>query len=123
MPKKEYRPANHPAGFWVREDSLLDGLNEFLSIQVFGAARQYLLDRDLRAVDAAEQQARDETLRSLRTAISETESKSKRLIRNLELVEDPDQDFIRDLNERRAELRVQKESLVQQLADLEDQVH
>ena len=30
---------------------------------------------------------------------------------------------IRDLNERRAELRVQKESLVQQLADLEDQVH
>jgi site-specific DNA recombinase len=83
-PKKEYLPANHPAGFWVREDSLLDGLNKFLSTQIFGAARQYLLDRDLRALDAAEQQARDETLSSLRIAISEAESKSKRLIRNLE---------------------------------------
>src|SRR5882757_1800786 len=80
-------------------------------------------NRDLRALDTADRQAREQRLSSLRTAINETETKRKRLIRNLELVEKPDRDFIRDVNERRAELLVQKEGLDQQLADLEDEVH
>lgn len=79
--------------------------------------------RRLRALDAAEQQARADTLRSPRTAITETESKSKRLLRNLELVDAPDPDFVRDINERRAESRVHKQSLTEQMAELEDQVH
>lgn len=123
VPKKEYRPANHPNGFWVREDSLLDGLNRFLSTQVFGAARHYLLDRDLRSLDTAERRAREERLGSLRTAIKDAESKRKRLVRNLELIEKPDKEFIRDINERRAELQAQKENLEQQMAELEEQVY
>ncbi|MCX4911247.1 hypothetical protein [Streptomyces sp. NBC_00878] len=47
------------------------------------------------------------------TAIEDTESRRKRLIRNLELVETPDREFLRDVNERRAELLTQKESLQQ----------
>jgi site-specific DNA recombinase len=123
VPKKNYRQADHPSGFWVREDSLLDGLNNFLATQVFGTARHYLLDRDLQALDTAEQRAREERLGSLRTAIKDTETKKKRLIRNLELVETPDQEFLRDVNERRTELLAQKESLQQQLVELEDRVH
>jgi hypothetical protein len=112
-----------PRRVLARQDRLLYGLNEFLATQVFWAARQYLLDRDLHALDASEEQARADALRSLRTAITETESKSKRLLRNLELVDAPDPDFVRDINERRAQLRVHKQSLMEQMAELEDQVH
>src|SRR5262249_26049378 len=58
----------------------------------------------------------------LRRNITDTEAKIKRTVRNLELVEDPDQDLIRDINERRAELRAHKQHCETQLAELEARI-
>ena len=42
-------------------------------------------------------------------------------MRNLEVVDHPDQDLIRDINERPAELRAQRDSLKAQLDELDEQ--
>lgn len=58
---------------------------------------------------------------ALRRAITEAETKRKNLVRNLELT-DVDQDFVRDVNERRAELQGEIETLKAQLTTAEDEV-
>jgi len=119
-PKKGYRPPGHPPSTWVREDALLCALHRFLTQHVFGEYRRALLTADLR--DQADTAAHEHAQRiaALRRAITDADNRSRRLARNLELVEDPDQDFIRDLNQRRAELRQQRAGLEAQLAEAED---
>jgi site-specific DNA recombinase len=118
-PKKGYRPAGHPASIWVREDALLDALHAFLAKHVFGAYRHTLLTADL--ADQAEDAAHDHAQRvtALRRAITDTDNRGKRLARNLELLDNPDPDLIRDINQRRTELRHHKAQLETQLADAE----
>ena len=115
------------AEFWnptrVREDNLLDGLAGFLSERVFGPYRHQLLAAELKTASEAARQERASRISALRRSITETETKSKRLIRNLELADGIDQDFIRDINERRAELRARRDELQRQLAAAEDQAH
>ena len=118
-PKKGYRPPDHPISIWVREDGILDALRQFLAQYVFGQYRHDLLAADQR--DHAESAAHEHAQRiaALRRAIADADARGKRLARNLELVDDPDPDFIRDLNERRAELRHEKAQFETQLADAE----
>jgi site-specific DNA recombinase len=106
-PKPGYIPPGHDgaASAYLREDHLLDGLSEFLATRVFGSYREHLLDASLRELDDAARQDRERQITAARRAISENEARSRRLLRNFELVEEPDQDLIRDINERRAELR------------------
>ncbi len=115
-PKKGYRPPGHPPSTWVREDALLCALHRFLARHVFGEYRRALLAADLR--DQAETAAHEHAQRiaALHRAITDADNRGRRLARNLELVEDPDQDFIRDLNQRRAELRQHRARLEAQLA-------
>ena len=122
-PKKAWRPDGHPVILRVREDHLLDGLTAYLSEKVFGSYRHMLLDADQRALTQAARQEQASNVKSLRRAITDTDAKSKRLIRNLELADDLDQDFIRDIKERRAELRAHRTDLEQQLAAAEEQAH
>ncbi|MGW4774436.1 hypothetical protein ACWEO2_41195 [Nocardia sp. NPDC004278] len=58
---------------------------------------------------------------ALRHAITDTETKIKRLVRSLELVDEPDQELIRDIGERRTQLREHLAQLQTQLADAETQ--
>lgn len=120
-PKKGYAPEGHPTGgtFFVREDILLDRISEFLSHHVFGAYRRSLLDAHIRSLDLTAHQEHEQRVTALRRSITETETKIKRTIRNLELVDDPGQDLIRDITERRAELRAQKQQFETQLAEVE----
>jgi site-specific DNA recombinase len=122
-PKKAYRPGGHPVIFRVREDHLLGGLAGFLSERVFGPYRHHLLAAELKTASEAARQERASRISALRRSIAETETKSKRLIRHLELADGIDQDFIRDINERRAELRARRDELQRQLAAAEDQAH
>jgi len=115
-------PEGHPSTYWIPERFLLAGLTTFLADQVFGQYRRQLLDESLHAVEASAQQAREDRMTALRRSIAETETKSKRLVRSLEVAEDVDQAFIRDINERRAELRSQKDDLERQLVQAEDEV-
>jgi site-specific DNA recombinase len=122
-PKKAWVPEAHPQStYWVREDSLVDGLTAFLGNHVFGRYRRELLDASLRTIDANAQRDRRTMIAALRRSIADAEAKSKRLVRSLEVTDDVDQEFIRDINERRAELRSQRETLERQLVEAEDEV-
>jgi site-specific DNA recombinase len=118
-PKQGYRPPDHPASIWVREDALLDAVHQFLARHVFGEYRHALLDGDLHDHAEGARQERADRVAALRRAITDADTRGKRLARNLELIDDPDEDFIRDIKERRAELRQQKAQLEAQLADAE----
>ncbi|WP_433264845.1 recombinase family protein [Actinosynnema sp. CS-041913] len=122
-PKKAWIPEGHPPStYWVRESNLLDGLNAFLADHVFGPYRRQLLDASLRMIDQNARQEHQAKIIALRRSITETETKSKRLVRTLEVADDVDQAFIRDINERRADLRSQRDELARQLAEAEDEV-
>ena len=123
-PKKAYLPAGHPAAgaVFVREDHLLEKVNAFLSDHVFGDYRRQLLDANLRHLDATVAQEREQQVTGLQRAITDIDVRIKRTIRNFELVDDPDEDFVRDINERRGELRAQREQLEAQLADTEQRI-
>ncbi len=120
-PRADYRPDGHPASVWVPEAALVDGLSDFLATRVFGEYRHELLDAGRLTLEADQQRERAERIDALRRAIAEDGAKGKRLLRGLELVEEPDKDFIRDINQRRAELREHRAGLERQLADLENE--
>ncbi|GGL05453.1 recombinase family protein [Streptomyces flaveus] len=121
-PKKPYRAADHPASVWVPEAGMLEGLGDFLSDRVFGVYRRELLTETMDQMDAGAEREREARAASLRRAIAEAETKSKRLLHSLELVDNPDRNFIRDLNERRAELHGQQMDLERQLSRLETEI-
>src|SRR6266542_805410 len=106
-PKTGYVPPGHPgaSSFWIREDNLLDGLNQFLATHVFGPYRHDLLAATLTTFGAAQRCEHAQRVAALRRAITDTDTRAKRLVRNLEIADNPDQDLIRDINQRRAELR------------------
>ncbi|WP_322768512.1 hypothetical protein, partial [Frankia sp. Cr1] len=51
----------------------------------------------------------------------DAETRRKRLALNLGRIDEPDQDFIRDINEGRAELQAERDALQRQLTALEDE--
>ncbi|MDQ3765010.1 MAG: recombinase family protein [Actinomycetota bacterium] len=123
-PKKGYVPGGHPAAnsFWVREDTLVNTLSDFLSTQVFGAYRRSLLGDKVGDRVAAACREQQQRIAALRREIDHTELKSKRAIRSLELFDQPDPDLIRDINERRAQLRHHKAELHARLTEAENQI-
>ncbi len=60
---------------------------------------------------------------ALRTALTETEHRRKRLLRSLELAEQPDPGLIRDINERRAELLAERGQLQRRIAEVEEEAY
>ena len=118
-PKKGYRPADHPASIWVREEALLHAVRQFLGHHVFGPYRRSLLSDDLADHAETARLEHGQRIAALRRSIADADTRGKRIARNLELIDDPDQDFIRDINERRAELRHHKTRLEDELANAE----
>lgn len=118
-PKKGYVPAGHPPprSRYVREDDICEQLNIFLAEHVFGSYRRTLLESGAHAPADDAQREREQETAMLRRAIADVENRMKRNVRSLELVDELDQDFIRDVNERRAELRAEKQQLEKRLAD------
>lgn len=123
-PKRATHRKGRPAGgsFVVREDALVVKLNEFLSEHVFGTYRRALLDDRIRDLGEEARRQREQHLTTLRRELGEIELKSKRALRSLELFDEPDQDLIRDINERRAQLRQQTAQLEEELAAAEEKV-
>lgn len=93
----------------------------FLSEKVFGPYRLALLDTSQETLAEAARHEQASKAGALRRAIADTDVKSRRLIRSLELADDLDQDFIRDIKERRAELRANRTDLERQLAAAQEQ--
>lgn len=116
-PRKGYRPDDHPASIWVREDAVLPVLRQSLAHHVFGPYREALLGTDLAETAQNARLEHDRRLAALRRALTDLDSRGRRLARSLELIDDPDPDFIRDINERRAELRQERRRTETALAD------
>jgi site-specific DNA recombinase len=120
-PKKAWRPPGHPVILRVREDHLLSGLTQFLASDVFGPYRHGLLDASHAALAQAAHEEHADKIKALQKAITDTSTKGSRLIRTLEIADDLDPDFIRDINQRRAELRALHDDLEGQLAAAQQQ--
>lgn len=120
-PKKNYIPKGHPTAgsFFVREDQLVDHLNEFLNQYVFGDYRRTLLAGRNLGIAAARDH--EEKIAAVRRDIADIDHKGKRLVGSLELVDEPDQEMLRDINDRRRELREQQSQLRERLKGLEDE--
>ncbi|HEX5495425.1 MAG TPA: recombinase family protein, partial [Mycobacteriales bacterium] len=123
VPKKAWRPAGHPAAVRVREDAILEHLTNFLATRVFGRYRHDLLDTTLATLEQTAKHAHSRRIAALRRAITDTDTKITRLLRSLELIDEPDPDLVGDINHRRAELRAHRASLEEQLAETETEVH
>jgi site-specific DNA recombinase len=120
-PKKAYLPPGHPVTLRVREDHLLSGLARFLADDVFGPYRHSLLDASHTAVAREAKEEYAGKIKALQKAITDASTKSSRLIRTLEITDDLDPDFIRDINQRRAELHALRDELEGQLAAAQQQ--
>lgn len=122
QPKKGYAPEGHPNGgsFFVREQDLLDHLATFLNQHVFGSYRRTLLAAD--NPDARAESQRQQKLSVLRTQIADVETRMKRLVRNLEVLDGTDREFITEINERRAELKNERSQLRDKLEAIESEV-
>ncbi|MGH3985457.1 MAG: zinc ribbon domain-containing protein [Pseudonocardiaceae bacterium] len=116
QPKKAWRADAHPTIYWVREDTLLDGLTDFLATRVFGAYRRELLADTLAAIDHTAQQQRHRRITTLRRALTDNDAKTKNLLRSLEVAPDIDADFIRQISNHSAELRAHRAQLEHDLA-------
>lgn len=95
-------------------------MNDFLASHVFGRYRRDLLDESLKRLDQVAQQKQTDATAAVRRAITENETKTKRLLRSPELTDEIDQNLIRDINERRAELRAEHDELALKLGELEN---
>lgn len=119
-PKRAWRPEGHPTICRVREDSLLEALENFLDSRLFGAYRQDLLSRNLKELDDSGRRGQADVIRALRRAIAENGTKGKNLLRTLEVADDVSKEMVRDINERRAELKVERTALEAQLEEAEE---
>ncbi|MEC3974357.1 recombinase family protein [Amycolatopsis sp. H20-H5] len=122
-PKKGYVPAGHPAAgsFWIREDTIVDKLNEFLSAYIFGIYRRSLLGDTARDLGAAAQRERDQRLAALRREIDDNAQMIKNVVRSFALFDKPTEDLVRDINEQRAELHERKSQLEDQLSEAQEE--
>jgi DNA invertase Pin-like site-specific DNA recombinase len=119
-PKRAWRPDGHPTICRVREDSLLEAVENFLTSRLFSSYRQHLLEHNLKDLDASSQRDRSDRIQALQRAIADNTTKSKNLLRTLEVADDVSKDMVRDINERRAELKVERATLEAQLEEVED---
>jgi DNA invertase Pin-like site-specific DNA recombinase len=121
-PRRGYLHGDHPApgNIWIREDYLLAGVEQFFAERVFGPYRTDLLASDAERLFADQVRSRANNIAGLRGQIADLHQRRRQLARNFELIKDPDQAWLRDIHERRAELRSQITNLENQLAALED---
>jgi site-specific DNA recombinase len=112
-------PEGHPKSLWVSEPKLVAGVYAFFAKYVFGPNRRQLLAQQH---DGSSDKRRQQEIASIRRKQDDIAARRKRLVRSLELTDDPDGDLVRDVNARLAELRVDSERLADQAAGLEGAV-
>ncbi|MFC3891408.1 hypothetical protein ACFOWZ_07965 [Lentzea rhizosphaerae] len=122
QPKNAYCPDGHPPMFRVREDELLNGVNSYLTHEVFGAYRRSLFAAGKADQDKGAQKERDDKVAANRRALSDNRSKSTNLLRSLEIAAELIDEFVRDVNNRRIELQADQVRLEDQLKAIEGEV-
>lgn len=118
-PPKGYVPPGHPKSIWIREDDLMDGVADFFATHIFGANRRAHVGTAI-SLDS-ERAVRDHQARiqAARAAIKDLETRRDRLVRTLELADHVDEELIRDISTRAAQLSSDRNARQAELADLE----
>ena len=114
----ERRYGDHPVSIWVREESLLEGVLGFFSERVFGPNRRDLLEADLRRSESSEDKEALRRLKSLEKAIGQFEGRQARLIRSLELDDDPQGAMFRQIRNRMQQLENERREKLEELEAL-----
>jgi site-specific DNA recombinase len=95
-------------------------VHAFFAERIFGPDRAALLAEQLDGSDISAAVAQREQAAGLRDRLAETSARRKRLMRSLELADDPDGELTRDVQTRLAELRAEADDVTAQLRELED---
>ncbi|MFC5830366.1 recombinase family protein [Nonomuraea insulae] len=114
--------ARHPKSVWVREDHLLDHLQEFFANRVFGAERL----RALRARLADDAPKQESAVQRAKRQILDVEKRQNNVLLQIEDYvptgdDEIDQDFRRRLQQRYAELGQARKARIAELAALEEE--
>jgi site-specific DNA recombinase len=113
------RPSTHAKSLLVAENPLTQGVYDFFAVRIFGPDRSDLLAADLAEIDGTAGRDQAEQAAALRAALADIATRRKRLVRSLEVADDPDGELARDVNSRLIELRADADRLTAQLRDLE----
>jgi site-specific DNA recombinase len=111
--------ADHPPTVYVREESLVEAVGDFFATRVFGADRSALLVAEVGAHDEQAEQERAARTAGLRRALGEAAAGKARLIRTLEVNDDPDGVVFEGVHARLTELERERRALADELAALE----
>lgn len=118
-PPKDYVPAGHPQSIWVREDTLLKGVTDFFENDVLGPQRRERLSTIVSEADQRAAADHQTAIEVIRRSIADITARRARLVNSLELLDDPDPGFVRDVQIRAAELNADREAKTTKLAELE----
>lgn len=100
----------------MSEPKLVAGVYAFFATYVFGPDRRQL---PAERYDGSGDGRRQQEVESIRRKQDDIAARRKRLVRSLELTDDPAGDLVRDVNASLAELRANSERLADQVAGLE----
>jgi site-specific DNA recombinase len=112
---------DHPPTVYVRQDGLLEGIFRFFVERIFGPERRELLEADLRALEGKPEQERRAKIGRLRKRLDDLDLREGRLIRSLELDDDPDGVVFRRVRERLGELDRERRAAFDELTALESE--
>lgn len=118
-PPRGYVPPGHPKSYWVREDQLITGIGDFFTNHIFSPNRRAYVGSVLSSADERAALEHQERIEATRRAIEDLDRRRLRLVRNLELTDDPEEALMRDIRARSAELNGELTTKRTELLELE----
>ncbi|WP_424923726.1 recombinase family protein [Actinomadura darangshiensis] len=119
-PARAYRPEEHPASIWVREEPLMAGLTEFFNREIFGLHRRERLSTLLARLDDSHLHEHRERLVAVERQIAELKRRKERVLDSLEAADDPTPVFVNSINERTTRIGADLEAKQTALRELRD---
>ena len=110
---------DHPADVYVAQDELLAGVLDFYAERVFGRDRSDLLSVDLDRTDVDRQAAWESRAAALERTVTELATRRERLLRSLEVTDDPGGVLAQDVSRRLEQLAGEQLAKQDELRELQ----
>ena len=121
-PKKSRIDAPHRIAALIREDTLQTIVGKFFALRILGEDRFLLAAEALGAGESTAQTERASRVTALQQQISDRENRRRKLMRTPEVADEVDDEFVRDIQSRIAEVRAEKRALQERLKAVEKTV-
>jgi site-specific DNA recombinase len=102
----------------VREDHLLAGISALFARRIFNPARAAYLNAAVATVQTQAEADRQARMAALKASIEDIQTRRARLVRSLELTDDPAGELVRDIQIRAIKLAQQQEEKTTELRRL-----